>query len=677
MCTRAATKMKRGMAFKIRHHEPKLDFKDVLIVPRKSTVHSRSQVTLETTIPFTNRFNRRTNTWTGVPIVASNMDTVSGLESFNVLRKHNYVTCFPKHNNEKWLNNTPDELVYENSYMLSCGTNENDYTTLIALMDKLRSKGIRPKFLCVDIANGYQTTLLEVCKTLRQRFHDIILVAGNVVTPEATAELIVDGGVDIVKCGIGCFTKDTKVLMENGRYKNIDEIRSGDNVINQQGQPVRVGKLIYRGKKPVIKVQTNVWDTPTRVTKNHRYLTLSDDGEIKWKPIGSFVPEKAGRTPMITKYTNAITEPASDVALLPKITASSLPDEYKLHFSDQRVFRSNYHIGYIIALFLAFGAIESGRAYVRIPPWFLFKTKNILSNVLKIDWSHLPDTSFQLFGLELHDDKLASFLEYCWNLTTSSSNILSNNRSFIKGMFDVLNRLPKNHATSELVMDIKNWCHIHAHPVKQALHPEFKQVSILDITDENEIAEVWDIQVECPTHSFIANNCIVHNSGSVCETRIKSGVGYPQLSAVLECSEAAHAVGGHLMSDGGIVHPGDIAKAIGAGADFVMVGSLFAGHTESPGELLLDPITNEGYKTFYGMASAAAAAKYAGGLKDYRTAEGKMVRVKHKGSLEQTLLDINGGLRSACTYTNSTDLCELQQHCEFVLVSETHNRSLS
>jgi GMP reductase len=131
------------------------------------------------------------------------------------------------------------------------------------------------------------------------------------------------------------------------------------------------------------------------------------------------------------------------------------------------------------------------------------------------------------------------------------------------------------------------------------------------------------------------------------------------------------------MSDGGIVHPGDIAKAIGAGADFVMVGSLFAGHTESPGELLLDSKTNEWYKTFYGMASEAAATKYAGGLKNYRTAEGKMVRIKHRGSLVQTLLDINGGIRSACTYINAANLADLQKNCEFVLVSETHNRSLS
>ena len=105
--------------------------------------------------------------------------------------------------------------------------------------------------------------------------------------------------------------------------------------------------------------------------------------------------------------------------------------------------------------------------------------------------------------------------------------------------------------------------------------------------------------------------------GSVCTTRKKTGVGYPQLSAIIECADAAHGLGGHIISDGGCVCPGDVSKAFGAGADFVMIGGMFAGHDESGGDLIELP-NGEKKKQFYGMASATAMKKYAGGVAEYR-----------------------------------------------------------
>lgn len=200
---------------------------------------------------------------------------------------------------------------------------------------------------------------------------------------------------------------------------------------------------------------------------------------------------------------------------------------------------------------------------------------------------------------------------------------------------------------------------------------------IVDVKDIGEGEKVWDIEVDCPTHSFIANNSVVHNSGSVCETRLKTGVGYPQLSAVLECAEAAHKNGGYLISDGGIVHPADICKALAAGADFVMLGSMLAGHSESPGKKFYDKKDKIWYKIFYGMASENAVEKYNGGLQNYRTSEGTVVKIKLKGSLESTIVDINGSLRSACSYTDSLDLKDFYNNSEFILVSQTHNMSLN
>jgi len=298
------------------------------------------------------------------------MDTVSNLATFNILRHYDYITCFPKHFNQAWLNlpDTPRELMHTNNYMLSCGVSVSELNILSCLINRLECNDINVKFICIDVANGYMTSLRDACMHLRDAFPNIILVAGNVVTPDATYNLIKNAGVNIVKIGIG--------------------------------------------------------------------------------------------------------------------------------------------------------------------------------------------------------------------------------------------------------------------------------------------------------------------SGSVCTTRLKAGVGYPQLSAILECSEAAHCANGYIISDGGIIHPCDVSKAFGAGADFVMCGSIFAGHEESPGECIQDTITKIKYKQFYGMSSQTANERYNFGLQDYRSAEGKEVHIRLKGSLHNTILDLNGAVRSTCAYTNSRNIEDLAQNIKFIKVNNHHNMSL-
>jgi len=159
--------------------------------------------------------------------------------------------------------------------------------------------------------------------------------------------------------------------------------------------------------------------------------------------------------------------------------------------------------------------------------------------------------------------------------------------------------------------------------------------------------------------------------GSVCTTRVKTGVGYPQLSAIIECADAAHGLGGQIISDGGCKTPGDVAKAFGAGADFVMLGGMLAGHTESGGELI--EINGEKFKQFYGMSSATAMEKHVGGVAEYRASEGKTVQVPFRGDVEVTLKDILGGLRSACTYVGASRLKELTKRTTFIRVAEQEN----
>lgn len=160
--------------------------------------------------------------------------------------------------------------------------------------------------------------------------------------------------------------------------------------------------------------------------------------------------------------------------------------------------------------------------------------------------------------------------------------------------------------------------------------------------------------------------------GSVCTTRIKTGVGYPQLSAIIECADAAHGLGGQIISDGGCTTPGDIAKAFGAGADFVMLGGMLAGHTESGGEIIEK--NGKSYRKFYGMSSSTAMEKHVGGVAEYRASEGKTVEILYKGSVENTLQDILGGLRSTCTYVGASRLKELTKRTTFIRVNEQENK---
>jgi len=161
--------------------------------------------------------------------------------------------------------------------------------------------------------------------------------------------------------------------------------------------------------------------------------------------------------------------------------------------------------------------------------------------------------------------------------------------------------------------------------------------------------------------------------GSVCTTRKITGVGYPQLSAVMECADAAHGIGGHIMADGGCQCPGDVAKAFGAGADFVMLGGILAGHDECTGDMVAG---EDGtlYKTFYGMSSDTAMNKHSGGVATYRASEGKTVRVDYRGPVKNTIQQILGGLRSACTYTGARTLKQLPKCTTFVRVKEQLNR---
>ena len=337
---------------------PQLDFKDVLIRPKRTTLSSRSQVDLNRTL----KFPHSKQTWTGVPIIAANMDTTGTFGVYDVLSKYKMITCLHKFHNLKDFKKRWDTSPLDpNYFMISTGIDERNFSWLCDMIQFTKCK-----WLCVDIANGYMEQLVYFCQKCRATFKDIILVAGNVATREMVEELVINGGVDVVKIGIG--------------------------------------------------------------------------------------------------------------------------------------------------------------------------------------------------------------------------------------------------------------------------------------------------------------------PGSACLTRLKTGVGVPQLSAIMDCADAAHGLNANIIGDGGITSPGDMSKAFGGGADLVMCGGVFAGHEENPGDLIEEK--GEKFKLFYGMSSDHAQKTHYGKMNSYRSSEGRVVKVKFKGDLETSILDYLGGLRSTCTYINSSCIKHMPKCTTFLLVGQQLNTHL-
>ena len=332
----------------------KLDFSDVLLLPKRSEYSSRSEVSLERIFTF----KYSPYSWSGVPIMVANMDTTGTIEMALELQKYKVITCLHKYYTFEDLNKHELNKDY---YAVSTGINDNDLENLDVIM-----REIDPKFICIDVANGYMTKFVERCALIREKYPEKILIAGNVCTSEGVLQLITNGKVDIVKVGIG--------------------------------------------------------------------------------------------------------------------------------------------------------------------------------------------------------------------------------------------------------------------------------------------------------------------SGSCCTTRKQTGIGMPQLSAVIECADTAHGLNAHIISDGGLQVVGDFSKAYAGGSDFVMSGSMFAGHKESGGELVSDGKTHELFKVFYGMSSTKAMEKYSGGVAKYRSSEGKAVKIAYRGPVENTILDIQGGIRSCMTYLGAKKIKDIPKCATFVRVNRQLNQ---
>jgi len=249
-------------------------------------------------------------------------------------------------------------------------------------------------------------------------------------------------------------------------------------------------------------------------------------------------------------------------------------------------------------------------------------------------------------------------------------------------------KLPYENATNTLCVmgGIADWDMEQTINIWKNTRPAFIGLDVANGYTISFVDAVKKLREACPDATIVAGNVVTADMtqelilagadiikvgvgpGSVCTTRIKTGVGYPQLSAVMECADAAHGLNGHIIADGGCNSSGDIAKAFAAGADFVMIGGLLAGHDECDGVL------EDGYMKFYGMSSNTAMDRHDVGKREYRGEEGKTVSVPYRGPVRDTIIDILSGIRSACTYVGASKLKTLSKCATFVRVNNTHNR---
>jgi len=299
--------------------------------------------------------------------------------------------------------------------------------------------------------------------------------------------------------------------------------------------------------------------------------------------------------------------------------------------------------------------------------------------------------------MEMADTLAQKFIFTCLVKTYSVEELVE--------FFDTDDYLRTNHVAMSIGITDDDWCKFQN--VMGLVDGNLKYVCV-DVANgysERFTQFIQKIRKEYPNIVIIAGNVVTGEMteelilsgadiikvgigpGSVCTTRIQTGVGYPQLSAVIECADAAHGLGGHIIADGGCTSPGDVAKAFAAGADFVMLGGMLAGHDEGGGEVI-----NRAFKTgeihydtgkeiverkqfvqFYGMSSKSANEKHFGGLKDYRSSEGRTVLVPYRGAIMNTVQDILGGIRSTCTYAGAKTLKQLSKCTTFVRCTQTHN----
>ena len=599
----------------------------------------------------------------------------------------------------------------------------------------------------VDTAHGHSANVMETVREIKRNW-DIQVIAGNVATAQGAKDLI-DAGVDAVKVGIGpgCFAAGTRVLMANGTYRNIEEVRAGDRVVNMDGRPVTVVRAWSTGVREVMAVRHTASGRETMVTPDHRYfvgdLNTTAAASIASRGYAALLEQPTRLGEPKTKWKEVGTLDR-DVLLLPRQIAFEQSAGFTIDLREFAVrkqkqldrYRTSiadgYELGYVFGTFLgdgtafraksrnseigrvswAFGpgedaiavklarclrhvsgvdpVIAPGRRVIHIH-FYSLQWARMMTAFGKRDQKHLPDR-YLCGNPEYLRGLLDGLVDSDGHLTTDGRLSFRNTSQRLAELFNVLvfrlhgsfpacrtepgsagglpgvadaDRRPSYRSR----LDVHHACrHTDRHQVLKRLPAGGENA-----TGESAAVPVYDIEVDCPTHSFIADNAIVHNS--ICTTRIVSGVGVPQVSAVMNAVSVADPAGVPVIADGGVRHSGDITKAIAAGASCVMMGSLFAGLDESPGELVIHQ--GRRYKTYRGMGSTGAmvqGSKDRYGQADVKSSsklvpEGVEGRVPYRGPLGDFVYQMVGGVRAGMGYCGTKDIPSLRRDGRFCRIS--------
>ena len=600
--------------------------------------------------------------------------------------------------------------------------------------------------IVVDTSHAHSRMVIDMVAHIKHHFgKQVQLMAGNVVTAEAT-EALIQAGADAIKVGIGagCFAAGTRVLMANSTYKNIEDIRPGDRVINMNGEPVTVVNAWCTGIREVITLRHTASHRNTQVTPDHRYL-VGDLTTVSATTVASrgyvSLLEKPTRFGVSKIKWKEIGESERDAVLLPRHITFELPQNFEIDLRQFAIRREkqleryrttiadSYALGYVFGTFLgdghAFIAPSRNSIQGRVSWYFADHEQEIAAKLVRclkevtgvdvkpisrkseidvhlysLQWARLLAQFGKRHEKHLPESYLSANCDYLRGLfnglidsdgcVTSDGrfNFCNTSQSLVE-LFNVLCYLlegsfPNCETRKASAGGLKNASDDHCRisyssrlniSHEQRLLSKYQVVKQLGTVHPGIAVPVYDIEVDCPTHSFIADNAIVHNS--ICTTRIIAGIGMPQITAIYDCARAARQYGVPIIGDGGIQYSGDIAKAIAAGADTVMLGSLLAGVDESPGDLIISH--GERFKDYRGMGSIGAMKQrsyskdryFQADTKDESMliAEGIEARIPYKGMLGPLVHQLVGGLRQSMGYCGAATIEDMQNNTSFVRIT--------
>ncbi len=612
--------------------------------------------------------------------------------------------------------------------------------------------------LCIDIAHGHSQQVIDTIKALRDKFGDVEIIAGNVVTPEATLDLI-NAGADAIKVGVGpgCFAAGTRILVSNGSYKNIEDVQAGDRVINKYGKPVNVKKSFCTGIRKVSKIRNSIFYQDTYVTSDHRYwvgdLNSTSIETIQSRGYSTLLELQSKTIPKMSKYKwKEIKDLKQDVLLMPREINFELDNFFEIilnkrvggnwsvgfNYKEDIILTPCYELGYIFGLFLGDGSSHSGfdkknNSHVGSVRWYLGKHEiekankliecivkifdkecslNYKKNIIQIILYYKPFADFlQTFGKRENKELPTKYLiknrEYLQGILDGlidsdghkeeSGRIrFTNTSQKLIELFNILNYLltgvfPNNIKRKPSIGGLKNVKLENVNEIyigeiintgEKRLTEEYQVAKLLENKETELYEKVYDLEVDCETHSFIANNAIVHNS--ICITRIVTGAGFPQFTGVLECAKVGNEVGIPIIADGGIKLSGDITKALAAGASTVMLGNLLGGTEESPGQTIIK--NGRKFKIYRGSAgfgSVMARKLKENGSDDLSEVvpEGVEGTTPYRGNVSEVIYPLLGGLRSGMSYCGAHNIQELWKNAEFVKITgaglkESHSHDI-